>query len=152
MKQTSIEEISKIASEGSYRLIQVIRQILSDVATPVQVMRKLLNVSSHCFLLESVEDSRQWGRYSFLGYNPTMQISSRGKETTVTLEDGSVQVMKLDNPGTYIRELIEKNKAPKLKDSPTFTGGLVGYFSYDYLGYSESAIKNSYANPLQILY
>ena len=140
MKQTSIEEISKIASEGSYRLIPVIRQILSDVATPVQVMRKLLNVSSHCFLLESVEDSRQWGRYSFLGYNPTMQISSRGKETTVTLEDGSQKVMELDNPGTYIRELIEKNKAPKLKDAPTFTGGLVGYFSYEYMQYAEPSL------------
>ncbi len=79
MRQSSLEEVKKIALSGQYRLIPVIREILSDVATPVQVMRKLLMVSDHCFLLESVEDSRQWGRYSFLGYSPRMEVTSRGR-------------------------------------------------------------------------
>ncbi len=148
MKQTSLEEVKRIAAAGDYKLIPVIRQILSDVATPVQVMRKLQMVSDHCFLLESVEDSRQWGRYSFLGYNPTMQISSKGREMTVTDEEGKVSRFETGNPSDYIRELVEKHKSPKLADAPTFTGGLVGYFSYDYMQYAEPSLhfnaKNEY--------
>lgn len=148
MIQTSLEEVKKIAKDGKYRLIPVIREILSDVATPVQVLRKLKNVSDHVFLLESVEDSRQWGRYSFLGYNPTLEISCKGKKLLVTDENGVQTSMDTDSPSSYIRKLVEENKAPKLKDSPTFTGGLVGYFSYDYMQYAEKSLhfkaKNDY--------
>ncbi len=140
MKQTSLEEVKKIVASGQYRLVPIIRQILSDVATPVQVMRKLQMVSDHCFLLESVEDSRQWGRYSFLGYNPTMQISSKGKDMTVTDEKGDVRTFETADPGEYIRQLVEENRSPKLTDAPTFTGGLVGYFSYDYMQYAEPSL------------
>lgn len=140
MIQTSLEEVKKIAEGGKYKLIPVIREILSDVATPVQVLRKLKKVSDHVFLLESVEDSRQWGRYSFLGYNPTLEISSKGKELLITDENGAQTSMETTNPSTYIRKLVEENRAPKLKDAPTFTGGLVGYFSYDYMQYGEPSL------------
>ena len=75
MRQTSIEEVKQIASSGDYRRIPITREILADIRTPVETLRALQNVSSHCFLLESVEDSRQWGRYTSLGYDPTMEIS-----------------------------------------------------------------------------
>ena len=140
MATTPFSEVKEIAKLGKYRLIPIMKDILSDVATPVQVMRKLKNVSNHCFLLESVEDSRQWGRYSFLGYNPTMQLSGRGKEMTVTYDSGKEENFTIDNPSDYIRELVEKNRAPKLPDAPTFTGGLVGYFSYEYMQYAEPSL------------
>ena len=146
MKQTSLDEVKKIAGTGEYRLIPVIREIFSDIATPVQVMRKLQAVSDHCFLLESVEDSRQWGRYSFLGYDPTMEISARGKMVTVTDEEGNVTEFETDDPGSYIRELVEKNRAPRLPDAPTFTGGLVGYFSYEYMQYAEPSLHFNSTN------
>ena len=72
MNQTTFEQVQKIAASGDYKLIPVKREIFSDVRTPVETLRALQNVSDHCFLLESVEDNRQWGRYSFLGYAPTM--------------------------------------------------------------------------------
>ncbi len=140
MKQTSLEKVKEIAATGDYRLIPVIREILSDIATPVQVMRKIQNVSSHSFLLESVEDNRQWGRYSFLGYNPTMELRSKGNELVVAYKDGRKEVIRTDNPSEYIKELVKENRAPKLEDAPTFTGGLVGYFSYDYMQYAEPTL------------
>ncbi|RKM62189.1 anthranilate synthase component I [Butyrivibrio sp. CB08] len=140
MATTPFCEVKELAKTGKYRLIPIMKDILSDVATPVQVMRKLKNVSNHCFLLESVEDSRQWGRYSFLGYNPTMQLSGRGQEMTVTYDCGKEETFTIDNPSDYIRELVDKNRAPKLPDAPTFTGGLVGYFSYDYMQYAEPSL------------
>ncbi len=148
MATTPFVEVKEIAQSGKYRLIPIMKDILSDVATPVQVMRKLKNVSNHCFLLESVEDSRQWGRYSFLGYNPTMQITGRADKVTVTYDSGKEESFSIGNPSDYIRELVEKNRAPKLPDAPTFTGGLVGYFSYDYMQYAEPSLhfyaKNEY--------
>ncbi|WP_026652987.1 anthranilate synthase component I [Butyrivibrio proteoclasticus] len=146
MIQTSLEEVKKIADSGDYRLIPVIREILSDVATPVQVMKKLKNVSDHCFLLESVEDNRQWGRYSFLGYNPSLELCSLGKELYITDEKGNTTKVETQNPSTYIRELIDKNKSPKLPGAPTFTGGLVGYFSYDYMQYAEPSLNFKASN------
>ena len=141
MHQTTFEEVKKIAAEGDYKLIPVVREILSDIATPVQVMRKLKNVSDHCFLLESVEDSRQWGRYSFLGYNPTMEISLKEHKLYVTDEKGEVAVTETDEPGAFLKELVQKNRSPRLEGMPTFTGGLVGYFSYDYMQYAEKSLK-----------
>ncbi len=141
MHQTTFEEVLKIAGTGDYKLIPVVREILSDIATPVQVMRKLKNVSDHCFLLESVEDSRQWGRYSFLGYNPTMEISLKEHKLYVTDENGEVTESDCDAPGAFLKELVEKNKSPRLEGMPTFTGGLVGYFSYDYMQYAEKSLK-----------
>ena len=140
MATTPLDEVRKIALSGQYRMIPVIKDILSDVATPVQVMRKLKLVSNHCFLLESVEDSRQWGRYSFLGYNPTMQITSKGNKMTVIRDDGEEKTITVDDPSDYIRKLVEDNRAPRLSDAPTFTGGLVGYFSYDYMQYAEPSL------------
>ncbi len=146
MKQTSLEEVKKIALTGEYRLIPVIRQIFADVATPVMVLRKLKMVSDHCFLLESVEDSRQWGRYSFLGYDPTMEVSCKGKIMTVTDEEGKETSFETDSPSDYIRELVERHRAPRLEDAPTFTGGLVGYFSYEYMQYAEPTLHFKSSN------
>ncbi len=141
-------DVKELAKKGEYKLIPLIRELMADIATPVQVMRKLKYVSDHCFLLESVEDSRQWGRYSFLGYEPTMQITLKEHVLTVVKEDGSIEETKTDEPGVFIKSLVEKNKSPRIEGLPTFTGGLVGYFSYDYMQYPEASLhfkaKNDY--------
>ncbi len=148
MGPEKLEDVKKLAESGDYKLIPLIRELMADIATPVQVMRKLKNVSDHCFLLESVEDSRQWGRYSFLGSEPTMQITLKDHVLTVTDEDGKVSETKTDEPGKFIKELVDNNKSPRIEGLPTFTGGLVGYFAYDYMQYPEPSLhfkaKNEY--------
>lgn len=140
MLQTSLEDIKRIAKDGDYRRIPVVRELLSDIRTPVGLLRVLLNVSSHTFMLESVEDSRQWGRYSFLGYEPSMEISCKDHILRV-VKDGKVTTEHVEHPSAYIRSVINENRAPKLPDMPTLTGGLVGYFSYDYVQYGEKSLK-----------
>ena len=44
------------------------------------------------------------------------------------------------HPGKYLRQILEQYKSPKLEGMPPFTGGLVGYFSYDYIKYSEPSL------------
>ena len=139
MRQTSLEEVRKIAKSGEYKLIPVKREIFSDIRTPVETLRALQNVSNHCFLLESVEDSRQWGRYTFLGYDPSMEISCKNHKLSVNA--GGKIHMETEHPGIYIKQIIKENTSPRLPGFPTFTGGLVGYFSYEYLHYGEPELK-----------
>lgn len=137
--QPTLEECRALAAEGAYGVIPVSTEIFSDTTTPIEVLRILKNVSSHVYLLESAEADKQWGRYSFLGYDPLLEI---------TCYNGAVRIR---NPLTTqtstedirkcIRDIIEENRSPKLDYLPPFTGGLVGYFSYDYIKYSEPTLK-----------
>ena len=107
--------------------------------TPLQVLKKLKKISSHCYMLESCEDTDNWGRYTFLGYDPKAEISSVDYNVTVTDADG---VMKYNaNPRPYVQKLLDEHKSPKFDYLPTFTGGLVGYFGYDYIKYSEPSLN-----------
>ena len=112
---------------------------------------RLRILSNHCYMLESVEDSKNWGRYSFLGFNPILEItcqdgnlSIKGKSSfsDCEIEESEEKCfqVKTDNPGEYIRQIVEENKSPKLEGMPPFSGGLVGYFAYDYIKYSEPSL------------
>ncbi|NLN45522.1 MAG: anthranilate synthase component I [Clostridiaceae bacterium] len=110
--------------------------MLSDVKTPIEVLRILKNISSHCYMLESVAGSEQWGRYTFLGYDPKLGITcldGRMKAGSITFET--------EHPGRFIQQVIEDHKSARFDYLPPFTGGLVGYFSYDYLKYAEPTLR-----------
>ena len=147
----NIEEAKEIAKDPSYKRIPISCEIFSDTKTSIEVLRRLRILSNHCYMLESVEDSKNWGRYSFLGFNPILEItcqdgnlSIKGKSSfsDCEIEDKEDKCfnVKTDNPGEYIREIVEENKSPKIEGMPPFSGGLVGYFSYDYIKYSEPSL------------
>lgn len=102
-------------------------------------MRILQGASHHCFLLESVEDTKRWGRYSFLGYDPTMEITCSRGHLRIRGEQDIEEETK--HPGEAIRRILKEHKSPQLPGMPTFTGGLVGYFSYDYIRYGEEKLN-----------
>ncbi len=132
----SLEEVKSLASTGKYDIIPISTELLSDIKTPVQVLKSLLNVSLHCYMLESVVDNEKWGRYSFLGYNPKL---------TITCSNGRMRIgdeeFETGNPDEHIRRILSGYRSPAIEGMPSFTGGLVGYFSYDYLKYSEPTLK-----------
>lgn len=134
--QPSMEELQKLKAQGNYRLAPVSAEILSDIKTPIEVLKILKNISSHCYLLESISDNEKWGRYTFLGYEPSLEISCVNGQMKV----GSLSFETTD-PGKYIRQVIEEHKSPRFSYLPPFTGGLVGYFSYDYLKYAEPSLN-----------
>ncbi|MBR1651228.1 MAG: anthranilate synthase component I [Lachnospiraceae bacterium] len=135
----TLEECKTIANSGKYGVIPVWCEIFADSTTAIEVLKKLKNVSKHVYLLESAEADKKWGRYSFLGYDPLMEITAYNGEVTVTDPDGTRSEMK-DIRGA-IREIVNTYKSPENKELPPFTGGLVGYFSYDYIKYSEPTLK-----------
>ena len=131
----SIEKVKEIAESGKYSIIPVSCEILSDICTPIEALKKLKNVSSHCYLLESVADREKWGRYTFLGFDPKLEITCSGKNMKI----GDVKI-ETDDPSKQLRSILAEYKSPKLDYLPSFTGGLVGYFSYDFLKYSEPTV------------
>ena len=131
----SVEEIKQLDT-SKYDIAPVSCEILSDFTTPIEVMRILKSISTHCYLLESAMANEKWGRYTFLGYEPKLEITCVGGKLTV----GDLAVETKD-PSTYIRQILAENRSPKIDCLPPFTGGMVGYFSYDYLGYSEPTVR-----------
>ncbi|MCR5339590.1 MAG: anthranilate synthase component I family protein [Lachnospiraceae bacterium] len=134
--QPGKEKVNEIAAGGNYNVVPVSCEILSDFTTPIEVMRILKKASTHCFLLESAQANETWGRYTFLGYDPKMAITCEAGHFSTGSES-----FQTEDPSGYLRQVLARYKSPRFDYLPTFTGGLVGYFSYDYLGYSEKAVR-----------
>lgn len=62
---------------------------LPATVTPTQVLQKLKTVSRHCYMLESCEDKKSSGRYTFLGFDPQAEIHCKDGKGTVMDENGS---------------------------------------------------------------
>ena len=131
-----LKTIKELSATGKYDIVPISCEILSDFTTPIETMRVLKSVSTHCYLLESAKAGDKWGRYTFLGYDPKLLITCVGGEMKI----GDLKI-KTDNPSEYIRQVLNEHRSPRFDYLPTFTGGLVGYFSYDYLFYSEPTAK-----------
>ncbi len=141
-----IDKIKNICKEYEYKRVPICFEILSDTKTSIEVLRRLKLLSKHCYMLESVEDSQNWGRYSFLGFDPILEITCNNGLLNIkgkcSLTDSSDTFScETKYPGDYIRQIITEYKSPKFNHLPPFTGGLVGYFSYDYIKYAEPSLK-----------
>lgn len=132
----TLDKVREIASASKYNVVPVSCEILSDFTTPIETIKILKNVSTHCYMLESAQANETWGQYTFLGFDPKLGITCVDGEMKI----GNLKV-KTENPSSYLRQILSGYKSPRFDYLPSFTGGLVGYFSYDYLGYSEPAVK-----------
>lgn len=131
------DEVKKIAATGNYKVLPVSLEILADFITPIETMKILKNVSNRCYMLESAQNNVAWGRYTFLGFDPKLEITCIDDE----LQIGNTKV-KTNQPANYLRQILKEYKSPRFDYLPSFTGGLVGYFSYDYFKYDEPTVKN----------
>ncbi len=91
MIRPTLEEAMQYQKD--YKVVPVLKEIYSDIRTPMQVLKILKKASKHCYMLESVENQENWGRYTFLGYKPKL---------CVTCMNGTLKVT--DVNGTVIRE------------------------------------------------
>ena len=101
-------EVQRIAATGQYDVLPVSCELLSDFTTPIETMKILKNVSTHCYLLESAQPSEKWGRYTFLGLDPKMEITCRNgvmKAGELTFET--------QPPSQVLREILAQYKSPR---------------------------------------
>lgn len=139
--ETSIDTLNAFAACGRYRQAPLVRRIQLDTS-PVDVLRQLKRISSHSFLLESADlgsrksaDLGSRGRYSFLGFDPKLEIYCKQGHMRV----GDLEI-ETDNPAQVIRQILHEHTSPHIPGLPSFCGGLVGYFSFEFLGYQETTI------------
>ena len=137
MRTHTFEEIEYLLTD--YSMIPICKEIYADVITPITLLRKMEAFGKNFFLLESVEGGEKWARYSFLGYEPVLHISCKGGK--VTQKSGEIETTVEMDPMDGLREQLNKYKSPKIEGMPTFTGGFVGYFGYEMIGYGEPKLK-----------
>ena len=108
----TLEEVRELAATGRYDVLPVSCEILSDFTTPIETMKILKNVSSHCYMLESASADEKWGRYTFLGFDPTQAITCIGGTMNGVLDAGKQKYVTGD-PSAYLRQVLSKYRSPR---------------------------------------
>jgi len=105
--------------------------LVEEVFTPLTAPQlfELIKDNPYSFFLDSGMDTQRLGRYSFLGSEPFLIMSSRGSE--ITLIRGREHTVQHGNPFDAIGKLLEIYKLDHCPAPVPFLGGAVGYFSYD---------------------
>jgi anthranilate synthase component 1 len=127
MTMTTFDEFKELAQRGTF--VPVCKELMADLLTPVSAFLKIAEHSDYAFLLESVEGGEQVARYSFLGKDPFLILRSHGGKTIIerageTTESG-IPLMQT------LREMMAEFHSPFVPGLPRFTGGAVGYLTYD---------------------
>ncbi|MBM4284276.1 MAG: anthranilate synthase component I [Deltaproteobacteria bacterium] len=122
------------AAQGN--LIPVYREILGDLETPVSAYKKLRG-REPSFLLESVEGGEKWGRFSFLGFHPSLVFEVKDRQSVLERR-GEFEVL---DPGVspleHLRRLLSGFRPVPVPGLPRFWGGLVGFLGYDMVRFIE---------------
>jgi anthranilate synthase component 1 len=128
----SFEEFRVLAGKGN--LIPVFKEIIGDVETPVSAYMKLARKPS--FLLESVVGGEKWARYSFLGIDPSITITCRGRTAEIR-EGAAVSSIETIDPLNVVKDILSRFRPVEVKGVPRFYGGFVGYIGYDTVKFFE---------------
>lgn len=135
----SLKEVKKITTNQDYKVVPISMELYSDIKTPIETLKILKGISINVFILESVDSTNKMGRYTFLGYDPKLELTCYNHKLKITT--GTTIEEEVKHSNEYIRKILKENKSPRISGMPTFTGGLVGYFSYDYIKYGEQSLN-----------
>ncbi|MDQ3617918.1 MAG: anthranilate synthase component I, partial [Pseudomonadota bacterium] len=129
------EQFQQQAADGHTR-IPVVREVLSDLDTPLSVYLKLAD-GPHTYLFESVEGGERFGRYSIIGLPARRVYAFAGHMLYVTEHGELVEARQVEDPYAEVERLRTEHSVPKLAGLPGFSGGLVGWFGFECIQYIE---------------
>ena len=133
-------QFQQYAAEGFNR-IPVVREVLSDLDTPLSVYLKLAD-APHTYLFESVEGGERFGRYSIIGLPVRRVATFRGHTLQIRDHGQLVEAREVADPFAEVEALRAAYAVPKLEGLPGFTGGLVGWFGFECIGYIEPRLAS----------
>ncbi|MEO5596406.1 MAG: anthranilate synthase component I [Lysobacteraceae bacterium] len=134
-----LDQFNQLAAAGHNR-IPVVREVLSDLDTPLSVYLKLAD-GPHTYLFESVEGGEQWGRYSIIGLPARRVYSIRDHTLEVRQHGELIETRELADPLAEVEALRAQFSVPRMPELPAFTGGLVGYFGFETIGWIEPRLR-----------
>ncbi|HEX8144276.1 MAG TPA: anthranilate synthase component I family protein [Pyrinomonadaceae bacterium] len=143
LQPASFADFEREAGRGN--VVPVVRSVLADLQTPVGAFLRVAGQSSYSFLLESVEGGERVARYSFLGAEPLMIVRGRGGETVVE-KSGASETLPV-RATEFLREYFRDRELARRAGLPPFTGGAVGYLSYDAARWFEPVLANESEGP-----
>ncbi|WP_369523240.1 hypothetical protein [Secundilactobacillus paracollinoides] len=129
-----------------YPAVPVTLQFSMPDFNPVDIFNALKGTNDPGFLLTGKPKETEDG-YTLIGLGPTHTYTYRDHILTEEEADGHTLISKTDLK-PILETVLAENKTPKLPDMPPFTGGLVGYFSYDYAKYATTALREDVADPM----
>src|ERR1051325_8136896 len=145
MIQPSYEEFRALSKRGN--LIPVYQELLMDLETPLSFFKRFER-DRYAFLLESVEGSERWARYSFLGTRPYRVFKARGSEVEV-IEGGKSRRFSSGGPLKPLEQLLKNCRQVSISGVPPFLGGSLGYVSYS--GEEQfHQVRNGKKDPLDL--
>jgi len=128
-------DFKKLSKRGN--LIPVYSEVLSDRDTPFSLLQRLQR-ESHSILLESITGGEHIARYSFVAAAPDKIIRSKGDRVEI-ISKGKKKVFKPERGALdLVKSQLSCYKYASLEDLPRFSGGFVGYLSYELVGYFEN--------------
>ena len=138
------EQFRRLAEAGHTR-IPVVREVFSDLDTPLSVYLKLAD-GPHTYLFESVEGGERFGRYSIIGL-PARRVYAFAGHTLFVTQDGElVEHREVDDPFAEVERLRAAHSVPRIEGLPGFTGGLVGWFGFECVQYIEPRLATAAAD------
>lgn len=140
-------EFRTMAEKGN--LIPVCLEVLADTETPVSALAKIYDGHGPVFLLESMEGGERWGRYSFLGNSATSTIRVFRDEVEIDSSVKRERIAHHGNPLKVLRSLMAQYEPVQLAKLPRFWGGMVGFFTYEFVSFFEH-IPNRLAADIPI--
>jgi anthranilate synthase component I len=127
MIRPTFKEFCRFAEQGN--LIPIYQELLMDLETPLSFFKRLER-DDYSFLLESVEGSERWARYSFLGTRPQCIFKARGNQVDI-METGKKTSFTTESPLKSLEELLRGCQAVTVPGVPPFFGGALGYVAYN---------------------
>jgi anthranilate synthase component 1 len=141
-------EFDSLAARG-FNLIPLSREIAADLETPVSAFLKIAR-GDYSFLLESVRGGEKWGRYTFLGSEPSTVVRARGNRMDLIRPGRAIETRMVTNPFEELRAELQRFRAPELPELPRFFGGAVGFLAYDIVRRFEPRIPNTVQDDLGV--
>ncbi len=138
MTRMSAEQFQQLAADG-YNLIPVVREVLADFETPLSTYTKLAD-GVHTYLFESVQGGEKWGRYSIIGLPCSTVLRVVGNQISVEKNGDVIESHESDDPFVFVEAFKARYRVAEIDGVPRFSGGLVGYFSYDSVRYVEPSL------------
>jgi anthranilate synthase component 1 len=118
---------------AEWPIVPVWAEVLADVATPTGLFPAVAG-DGPGILLESVERSERWGRYSFVAGDPAsvVVIDDRGLRLLDVVRDLPIgEPSRRLTPREALRSAVRRLRAPRIEGLPPITGGLMGYVAYE---------------------
>ena len=128
MERTDLERFLKLSEKGV--IVPVFQELPADMETPVSVLERFVEDENVC-LMESVENSEKFGRYSFIGVNPRGLFTVENGIPYMRVNGQQLKLKYSKYPLDALRALVSGQKVAKDPALPPLPGGAIGYLCYE---------------------